>query len=113
MTGAFRSILFPLITAVVQLPAASQTTRLLVLAFAFSVPAAIDVNNENEASLGFASPLPLSLAVQANATLSACHAASGEAQTTVGVIASSGGLLPFVPASMQVWIACGRLEKRS
>src|SRR5215831_9227585 len=110
MTGAFRSILFPLMTAVVQLPATSQTTRLLVLAFAFSVPAAIDVDSENEASLGFSSPLPLSLAVHANATLSACHAASGEAQTTVGAIASSVGLLSFIPASTHDWIACGRLE---
>src|SRR5262245_48650572 len=113
MTGPFRSTLLPLTTAVVQLPATSQTTRLLVLALAFSAPAATDVNNENEASPGFASPLPLSPAVHASVTLSACHVPSGEAQMTLGAIASKGGLLPLVPASTHVWIACGRLEKKS
>src|SRR5215471_4647871 len=99
MTGPLRSIIFPPITAAVQLPAISQTRRLLVLAFASSVPVAIDVDSENDASLGFASPLPLSLAVHASVTLFACHAPSGEAQLTLGAIVSSGGLLPLIPAS--------------
>src|SRR5262245_619794 len=112
MSGPLRSILLPPIIAVVQLPAASQTIWLFVLALAFSVPAATDVDSENEAAPGFASPLPLSLAVHANVTFSACHAPSGEGQRTLGAIVSSGGLLPFVPASMHVWIACGRFEKK-
>src|SRR5262245_46304632 len=115
MVGAFRSILLPPITAVAQLPARSQTTRLFVLALAFSTPAATDVVSEKDASLpGFASPLPLSpsLAVHASVTLSACHAPSGEAQTMLGAIESSGGLLPLVPASTHCWMACGKLEKR-
>src|SRR5262245_28660875 len=100
--GTFLSTLLPLITAVVQLPATSQTTRLFVVALAFSTPSSTDVSSENETSTGFASPLPASLAVHASETLPACHAASADAQTTLGAIVSSGGLLPFVPASMHV-----------
>src|SRR5262245_38273289 len=107
MAGPLRSILLPPITAVVQLPARSQTTRLLVLAFASSTPAATAVSSENEASPEFARPLPLSLAVHANATLSMCHTPSGGAQTTLGAIKSSGGLLPLIPASTHCCIANG------
>src|SRR5262245_1407368 len=104
MTGPLRSILLPLITAVVQLPATSHTRRVFVLAFAFSAPAATAVASENEASPASARPVPLSLAVHSSATLSACHAPSGEAQTTLGGIVSSGGLLPLVPASTHAWM---------
>src|SRR5262245_4298427 len=103
MDGFFRSILLPLITAVAQLPATSQTIRLLVLALAFSDPASTDVDRENELSpLGFARPLPESLAVHASVTLSACHTPSADGQTKVGATESSGGLLPLIPASIHV-----------
>src|SRR5262245_25025614 len=90
IAGPFRSTLLPPIDpAVAQLPATSQTLRLPVAALAFSVPGATDVVNENAASAGFTSPDPLSPAVQASATLSACHAPSGTAHAMVGAIVSA------------------------
>ncbi len=90
MDGALRSILLPAIgPAVAQLPSTSQTTRLSVLAFAVSMPAPTDVTSENDASAGLARPVPESLAVQARATLVACHAPSGAAQAMVGAVLSS------------------------
>src|SRR5262245_31267726 len=103
IAGAFRSILFPETMAVEQLPATSQTRRLLVLALASSTSAETDVKRVNEVSAaGFARPLPptLSLAVQASPTFAACHAPSGDAHVMVGAIVSSGGLLPLMPASI-------------
>src|SRR5262245_49577081 len=101
MSGAFRSILLPTTTAVAQLPATSQTKRLLVLALPFSVPAATEVDNEKAASAAaLARPLPRSLAVHVRLTFAGCQAPSGAEQTTLGAIVSSGGLLPLVPASI-------------
>src|SRR5262245_18117335 len=100
MPGLVLSILLPLITGVVQLPDISQTIRTLVHALAFSSPAATEVTSENDASPEFASPLSLSLAVQASLTLSACQAPSGDAHVMVGAIVSIGGLLPLMPASI-------------
>src|SRR5262245_2794928 len=112
IAGALRSIMLPAITAVAQLPATSHTIRLFVLALLVSSPSATDVDNENEASLFEARPLPLSLAVQARVTLSGCHWPSAAGHTIVGGVASSGGLLPLTPASTQAWMAVGRFEKR-
>ena len=143
MTGALRSILLPAIgPAVAQLPATSQTTRLSVLALAVSMPAATDVTSENEASAGFASPLPAVARragerdVVGSATRHRAPAQRRSGRRGVDVVArvadavvvgvslirvgrqrtvveairhavrvrSSGGLLPFVPASTHRWI---------
>src|SRR4029453_16752548 len=51
MKGPFRSILLPGIgPTVVQLPAASQTTRLSVLAFAVSTPGSLHLTRKKEPS---------------------------------------------------------------
>src|SRR6476469_1970637 len=90
MSGGLRSILFPEIgPADVQLPLTSQTLRLSVFALPSSLPAATDVNRKNDASSGFANPLPAPVAVQASAMLFACHAPSGDAHDTTGGVWSS------------------------
>src|SRR5262245_8576326 len=101
MAGPFRSIRLPGIgPAVAQLPARSQITRLSVPALASSEPKPTEVISRNDASPELASPIPVSLAVQASETLSACQAPSAAAQETAGAV-TSGALLPIpsVPAS--------------
>src|SRR5690242_17840144 len=74
--------------AVAQLPARSQTERLLVAALAVSEPAGTLVMSVKEASAALAKPVPLSRAVQASETSVECHRPSGAAQEICGGAAS-------------------------
>ena len=85
MVGGLRSTLIPAIgPAVAQLPALSHTWRLFVDADAVSTPVTTVVDSVKLASPGFASPDPLSDAVQATEMFPECHAESGVAHERFG-----------------------------
>ena len=88
--GALLSTLLPAIgPAVVQLPSWSQIARLLVSAFAVSVPSATLVVSEKLASDGSSRP-KASDAVHAIVTSVPCHSPSTVPHVTVGGVLSSG-----------------------
>jgi len=84
ITGGLRSTRNPPTTAVVQLPATSQTGRVLVLALAVSVPAGTLVESEKSASDVLARPDAASVAVQATLTSVGCHRPSAAPHATAG-----------------------------
>src|ERR1043165_3164076 len=102
MVGPFLSTRLPATgPALVQLPTASQTTRLSVEAFESSVPAGTLVESEKLASPAFASPEPPSVAAQAICTSVACQAPSALAHEAEGAFLST--LLPLTgPAFAQL-----------
>src|SRR5438105_7409958 len=90
MVGAFLSTLFPPTgPAVAQLPALSQTLRLLVCALLVSVPDATFVESEKLLSPALASDELPSEAVQPILTSAACHCPSDAPQVTAGAVLSS------------------------
>src|SRR5215203_4677462 len=79
----------PIGPIVVQFPALSHTSRLVVTALAVSTPAPTLVVRLNDASAAVARPVPPSAAVQAMITFAVDHPAGGAAHVTVGAVAST------------------------
>ena len=108
-TGPLRSIRLPMIgPAVEQLPTASQTWTLFVLALASSAPAATFVTRFNEACDAVSSPTPPSVDVHAIDALVASQAALAEPQDTTGPLRSillpvTGPAVEQLPTASQTW----------
>src|SRR6266403_3501734 len=114
--GPFLSTLFPTMgPAVAQLPATSQTTRVPVVAFAVSAPAATPVASEKLASEGLLKPEPLSVTEQAMPTSTACHKPSAPPHVIFGGMVSrtftlklASAVLPCVSVAEQLTVLVPR-----